>query len=236
MSLQWPAPDYATVGLDLAQACSLPEFFAISPATTSEYAFRQDFMQLRASFVPTPLDTAHPSTGMTPDFSTYFLVKEDDRKDMGNGLAKWTRTYAKVPASYDDFESFAYHFIGYGGVVVTGSAYYVSVTGRQRFTRIVASRVANAFFQTATPQTDIAPILGQRYLTGGTDFPGIEVDYLWDSQTVAGQTYAGTVPSATEYQALVAAGTEIVAEDSRIERMFGSGNLWVRKTRYVVAY
>jgi len=224
------------MGLDVAAACSLPEFFAISPATTAEYAFRQDFMQLRANFTPTALDTAHPSTGMTPDFSDYFLVKEEDRKDMGNGLVKWTRTYAKLPASYDEFESFAYHFIGYGGVVMTGSAFYVAVTGRQRFTRIVASRVANEFYQTSDPRADIPSILGQRYVTGGDEFPGIDVDFLMDAGTVAGVTYIATVPSATEYKALVTAETEIVAEDSRIERMFGSGNLWVRKTRYVVAF
>ena len=191
MSLQWPAPDYASVGLSTAAACSLPEFFPISPATTDEYAFRQDFMQLRANFAPTALDTVHPSAGLTPDFSSYFLVKEDDRKDAGNGLVKWTRTYAKLPASYDDYESFAYNYIGYGGVIELGNLHfgaYVAVTGRPRFTRIVDSRVNNVFYQTADPQTDIPSILGQRYLTGGSLAPGLDVDFLWDNETVAGLT------------------------------------------------
>lgn len=244
MSLQWPAPDYVDGGLTSAAACSLPEFFPVLPSTTAEYAFRQDFMQLRANFAPTAMDTAHPSAGLTPDYSDYLLVREDVRRDVGGGLVRWTRTYAKKPADYDDFESFAYQFIGFAGnfqsVVVSGAgvgagAGSVLVTGRPRRTQIVSSRIANAFFhvggsgEPATP-ADITLIKAQRYLTTGAS-AGYDVDFITD----AVGPIPATDPSRTDYDTLVTDETEIVAEDSRLERLFGSGNFWVRKTRYVVA-
>jgi hypothetical protein len=55
------------------------------------------------------------------------------------------------------------------------------------------------------------------------------VDYVLSS---AYPTYT-TSPTAAAYAALVAAGTEIVAEESFVERY--AGNIYSRTTKYVVA-
>ena len=57
--------------------------------------------------------------------------------------------------------------------------------------------------------------------------------YLADAYTIGAITFLATSPTRTAYAALIAAGTEIVAEDSRLTRW--QGNMWLRQTRYVVA-
>ncbi len=48
---------------------------------------------------------------------------------MGGGVVKWTRTYAAVPATHDEFEKHAYNFIGAVGVFGFNVA---TVAGRER--------------------------------------------------------------------------------------------------------
>src|SRR5206468_728564 len=113
-ALQWPAPlytdDTSAARFSTAQPCSLPQFSSPIAETSAEYVFTQDFMQFRANFTATALNTVHPSSGMTPDYSTFFLVNEGERRDIGGGVVRWTRTYGKKPSSYSDFETYPYSF------------------------------------------------------------------------------------------------------------------------------
>lgn len=168
MSLQWPAPLFVSGGQNAsgsyvdfttAQPVGLPVFESPIPSTTKEYIFRQPFMQFRANFTPTPLGTVHPSAGQTPDYSNYFLVKEDERRDIEGGIVRWIRTYAIKPDTHDEYETAPYNFIGFTGVwnivnyqmvgTLTGTTpLTITVTGRPRFVRGVDSRVRHDYFIT----------------------------------------------------------------------------------------
>jgi len=170
------------------------------------------------------LNTPHPT------FTDAYLVEETPLQDLGGGVARWTRRYAQIPATRIEYESFAYQFIGYMGTWGINVPPDQIVTHRDRFTKTVVSRLKHEYFLCATGQTyetpDLIPIIpAQAY-----KFLGIVVDYLWD---VVSLFTVATEPSRTEYEAWVAAGAEIVAEDSRVSRWLG--NIYERVTRYVVA-
>jgi hypothetical protein len=215
-------------------------------ATTAEYVFTQEWMQFRENFTATALNTPHPSAGMTPDYSTFFLVSEGPRQDVGGGVVKWQRTYAIVPASYDEFESYSYNFIGYSGLVQTAAGFSPGavIAGRPRACRVVTCRVHNDYFKTGPGATFAVPkaiptVGALRYYASdpvlgntvgvGTTLESFETDFLADA---AGPLPA-SVPSKAIYTGWVATGAEIVAEDSRLTRWMG--NIFNRQTRYVVA-
>src|SRR5947207_7549242 len=187
MSDQWPEPIYVDGNFDVAEPIGLTVFSTPLRSTTAEYTFTQDWMMRRKRFAPTPLNTAHPSYRQFPDYSDFKLVAEGPRQDVGGGMVKWSRTYAKVPASHDEFESYAYAFIGFLGLWTVGNlSTSVQATGRPRQSHIVTSRVQHDYFLTgpggsyATP--NLIPIIkGQRYLaeTIGPAGP-LDVEYVWD--------------------------------------------------------
>ncbi len=237
MGLQWPDVIYADGNLDVAAAVGLPVFTSPVRATTAEYVFTQDWMQSRRAFRPTPLNTSHPSARQTPDYSAYKLVMEGPRQDVGGGMVKWSRTYARVPESHDEFESYSYSFIGFLGSWTVGNVgTSTQATGRPRVAHVVTSRVQHDYFLVdptgayPTPQ-DIPLIKAQRYLAP-TVGPVAKLDseYIWDASAAIP---LASIPSRTEYDALVEAESELVAEDSRLSRWMGS--LWLRTTRYVQA-
>ena len=228
----------------MAAACSLPVLSSPIPATSAEYVLLQDFMQLRANFAATALNTAHPSAGLTPDFSAFVLVEEGERRDVGNGLVRWTRKYALAPEAWDYSESYAYTFIGFQGLIANYSGFGggtfnpVVATGRIPQSWVVSSRVHNEYFlvgagQTYASSAAIPVVKRQQYLSpvSGALAP-CPVDYIWDAIT-GGTDVAATTPDRTTYEGWMTAGTEIVSEDSRLTRWLG--NIWLRQTRYVVA-
>src|SRR6266487_1082857 len=147
MADQRPDPDFVDGDFDTAQPTGIPVFSSPIRATTAEYSFTQEFMMSRKRFVATTLGTQHPSAGMTPNYSNYVLCAEGPRQDVGGGMIKWQRTYARVPDAYDEFESRSYPFIGYVGACSVGNqGASVTATGRPRITHTVNCRVHSDFF------------------------------------------------------------------------------------------
>lgn len=283
MSLQWPAPIYVDGDFAVAIPVSLPQFISPLPNTTLGLVFRQDFMQFLANVAPLALNSPHPSAApISPDYSAYYLIAEGEKQDMGGGVVKWTRTYSAIPASYDDWESIAYSYIGGGPIGPMSSAN----VGRLRFTDRVSCRAQNDFFMlgvaktdpitaaTVTPATpgDIPQIYAlaycQQFIFSGTQYGGLfyRQDYLSDVNVAANVGFLCiTTPTATQYMAMIAevaasgwtsgkslqvftdttptlidlATTvyhgQLVAENSSLERWQHTGNIWIRKTRYVLA-
>src|SRR2546423_699319 len=104
MSDQWADPICTDGDLDVAAASGLPVFSSPISASTKQYVFSQEWMCSLKAFAPTPLNTPHPSQSQVPDCSAYRLVEEGPRADVGGGMVKWTRVYAIVPDSHDEFE------------------------------------------------------------------------------------------------------------------------------------
>ena len=232
MSLPYGFPKWAEGGFAIAKPVGLPRFSAPIPSTTTQYLMRQTFQQFKNQFAALALNTAHP------DYATFYLVGEGELQDIGGGAVQWERTYAAVPASHDEYESFSYQFVGFMGIVWQGNWFGTAVTGRAPFARIVSSRYHHDYFLVGAGLTyatagDIPNVLGQRYYSTSLLDPGTQVTYLADAYTIGSITFLATSPTATAYKALIAAGTEIVAEDSRLTRW--QGNVWLRQTRYIIA-
>ena len=177
MSNQWNAPRWADGDFTAASPVSLPVFSSPIAATTKEYLLMQDFMQYRANFSALALNTAHPSSGLTPDYSAFKLVSEGDRRDIQGGVVKWTRTYGIAPDSYSDFETYPYGFIGSATILPDATI----VT---RLTQVwnVPTRLQHDFFLvgsglTYTDAGAIPKILAMRYVyqavIGGATFGGV---------------------------------------------------------------
>ena len=235
---------YSDGDFSLAAACSAKTKTFPFDGDNQSFYTEQDFMQLYSSFEPLVLNSPDP------DDPIAYLVSESQLMDMGGGVAKWTRVYARIPQSRSDYESFSYNFPGFAATLGThlttpwalpsGTFTAVDDPGRTPRVESVTSRLLHEFFLVgANGQYDTAddiPSIGaQRYVYGsgfGANAGGDLPDRIIWPVNVTGVTN-GTSPTTEEYKALVAAGSEIVAEDSKLRRW--RGNIYERVTRYVVA-
>lgn len=215
------------------------------PGDVATYILEQDYMQLKANYSAAALNTTHytamgagsPTDGGSGGDSTAYLVSIGTHEDLGEGVVRWTETYSTKPADRNEYESFAYNFIGYYGVFGIN---VTTVTGRDRFTQSVTSRLAFKYYIPGvdggiTTAADIPLIEAQEYIYGSTTN---NVDYLADAPPFA----SATSPSRTAYEAVVAGGSgigtgagtgEIVAEQSIVRRW--QGGIYERVTRYIKA-
>jgi len=190
----------------------------------------QDYQIAFSSFAALALNTAHPVE------TAAYLVSESDLQDLGGGIAQWTRTYAKKPATRSEYETFSYRFPGYLGASAPPYAQYYGEdpTGRDPLVKTVLSRIEYKYYRIFSSGGDYTTVAAayaanglaaQVYSINTND--EARVDYLFDGSPAASD------PTLTAYQALVTAGTEIVAEDSKLTRWMG--NIYEISTRYVVA-
>jgi hypothetical protein len=197
------------------------------------FIIEQDYMQTFADFSALALNTPHP------DVPTAYLVAETPLQDLGGGIARWTRVYAQVPATYTEpGGNYAYNFIGFEGnfFYVDEDGNPVAISGRDRFTESVPVQITREFFLVGTGQTyataeQIPVISAQKYYYENSTVPVLA---LFNPITTGGVTYPGTTPTRTAYEAMVAANAfNIVVEDSLVTRWMG--NIWMRETRRVKA-
>jgi hypothetical protein len=232
MALTFPNVRYVSGDFSTPVACTLPEFAAPIEGQTGNYVLSQDFICNLSSFTPLALNTPHP------DFPTYYLVSEGEKRDIGGGKVRWTRVYAQVPATYTEpGGSYAYNYIGFvGNVISQGGEVTLSVTGRERKVENSPVQITREFFLVGTGQTytqwqSIPVISGQRYY-GAT---GLDTDYLTDAPPFV----TATNPTRTAYLALVTADAaspssfSLVVEDSTVTRWMG--NIYMRETRRIKA-
>src|SRR6185369_7251965 len=210
------AVPYVSRDFSVATPINQLSFSEPFPGINIEYVLTQNFMQFRADWSPIELNTQHPV------FTEFLLVLESPLEDTGvGGVVKWTRTYAKVPASYSEpGGNYAYNFIGFFGVTGTN---VTNITGRDRFTRNVPVRVQRDFYLVDADDgipggpvydtfQNIPVVQGQRYYFGNN--PNLDVDAIADSPPLV----EATTPNRTAYEALITAGSEIVVETSRLSR------------------
>lgn len=207
MSLPYAQPKFAEGAYVQARPSGPPIFDVPVPATTARYVFRQKFQQFLNNKTALALNTAHP------DYATYYLVSESTETSIGGGVVEWERTYAQVPESYNEWETFAYNFIGYigtyGGILQTSA---LIPTGRNRQTVAVQSRIQNDFFLTgqepySTPG-DIPAINAQKYRlipTAVSNIWWMDTDWICTnppynfSTTPSRATYEGYIVNANQF-------------------------------------
>ena len=180
---------------------------------TTAYIIEQDYIILLANFARLALSTPHPID------TNVFLVQETDLQNLGAGLVQWTRRYATVPATRNEYESFLYTF-----VEITAATGGVGTRGA--FTKKVNSRVEYAYFRVGT----IAyPTVGDIPTVSGFQ-PQLSI---WGSPIDVEFLNLLTDPTSDEYLADVAAEAELAVEDSDVHPWLG--NIYERVTRYVTA-
>lgn len=221
MSNLWSAPGYVDGNFAVAAPCSLPVFSSPLPTTGEAYMFTQDFMQFLVNWTATAYGTAYTAGVYTPDLRDYKLIFEGPREDMGGGIVKWKRTYAKVPATYNEWSNMAYNFIGSGpGNYALTTGY----TGRYRTQALCCCRTQRDFF--LIPSVFVDPITGStvnaltegdiptiralqycvQYTQAGTQYGGYfyRQDYVCDAAINSNAGYLfQTSPTATEYLAMI---------------------------------
>lgn len=88
----------------------------IVPLSDSKpWLFEQDYQQLLQNWRPLELDEIYiPSTsgGSNDLVYDYYLVEESSPQDLNGGVVQWTRTYAAIPESRIEYESYAHTFPG----------------------------------------------------------------------------------------------------------------------------
>lgn len=213
------------------------------------YVLNQEYQQFAENFTPLALNTAHPDA----TYTAYKLVSESPNQDIGNGIVKWTRTYAKVPTTRNDYATISYNFVGfYGAIADIATVTSFPIVGRNRFSNNVTCRIQYDFYLVdgttyATPAS-IPTIIERRYyiplgtISGGVFTATYTRDTLNDLATgkatdsiydkASWGNLVPTYPTLTEYLGWITAGTEIVAEPSQISRWMG--NIYVRSTKYIL--
>ena len=263
-----PGPIFVDGDFTVPVAVSAPSFSSPFQGVKDAWQFTQDWMQFELYFSPTALGTPHPdtdNTGHTPttgpavaiQLSSYILVSESERVPVGGGVVKWTRTYAKTPASRSEWSNITYNFIGFFGVSGVNVAY---VQGRNRKVMTVPCKIVYDYWLTGAASTvdnsgtgaastavspDLIPqIQEQKYFfeayTGAppawsTDWTlGNATDFIGDT-TGANVTIANpTSPSRSTYQGWMTAKTfTLVPEPSQIARWLGP--IFQRTTKFIQA-
>lgn len=223
---------------DIASAVGPVLFTPPIPGVNVKYLLEQQFLQNQATFVELALNTAHP------DYPSYVLVEETALQMAGNGCVTWTRRYAQTPSQHFEFETFAYNFIGFSGVVSNVGAdpgAHTVFTGRLRFTQVVPVKITYDYFKS---DGTIASLLGglpvtqaQLYYIDATarTTTFVTTDYLWDAPPYD----TASSPSRAAYVGLMASDLatptsfSIAVEASKISRWMG--NIWRRENRSVKA-
>lgn len=222
-------------------------FYPIPHLEETVYAFAQDYTQARDQRVNLPLNT--PST----DDSNALLQLESAGNDLGNLMTRWTRSYFRVPATWSDWEQGIYTFPGFPGYLAAPNSGAAPI-GRNPYVPPggVRIRVQYDYFVIGAPMPGVLNSAGdaitvvatenaipiiprQTYYVAGNPTVYFEPPSVTPAGgvTVGDYFYQESVPTRATYNALVAAGTEIVIADSAIQRYVG--NIWARITRYTIA-
>ena len=127
MALLWTDGTFTT-----ESKIGAPRYFCAIPGVSTAVILKVDLMVFAANYSP-PTQLADYGSG-----TGYLFVEDSEQQDLGGGVVKFTRTYAKKPATWTEYEDYSYNFIGFAG------AFGVNVetaAGRDRFSEVVMSKV-----------------------------------------------------------------------------------------------
>jgi hypothetical protein len=180
--------------------------------------FHQDFMQLGQNFVAQDYNTPNPDL-VTPAY----LFDESPREDIGGGVVKWTRSWVRIPSSYGKAGGvYPYIFPGFAD-------------GRNPFQMPVAMQITRDFFLCGNfgmfASWQNIPIIKAFQIYKDGDPTQILTPQIGDSSNyILDDT---TTPTLADYQAMIAAGTPLQVEDSKVTNF--RGGVYMRERFTVIA-
>lgn len=218
------SPDSAS--FDTARACGLPVPID-GPDVTDKtlYAFAQRWTQKKSAYTGTNRNTAHPDAS----YSTFTLQLESGFTDIGGGVLEWTRTYAKAPAEWNEYNRDPYQFPG----MSQDGSFEGDTRQRDPVVETVRHRINRKYFLIGAGQTyTTVPLL----LASSTEMP-LRKKFLGiasgGNSNYVNYLFAFSRPTKDQYIAMIDAETEILTEDAKLDRWMG--NIHVVTKRYVVA-
>lgn len=258
-----PGGDIVPFHFDRAALGAYPNLQPWMP-NQSTLVFTQDFLVAAENYKPTPLNTPYnPDWANTwpavmtnqralRPISDCILVKESRPRDVVGGNLRVTRTYAQLPQTRNVLEEYVINFVGFADD---------TIATRPEQQRIVMSRVQFDYFvfdaidildwklfnqndgRRLNAATGIYPngiIIPQQLYYNGEDENGYgQVTSLYEQDDTTDPPTAGSVPSLTDYLSWVDApgvtGAEICAQASCFGPRPWMGNIWERRTRFVLA-
>ena len=188
----------------------------LSVTANLSYPFRQDltaviykidYIQRQEFFVPSALDLT------CPDNSSAFLVEESAPRAKGQGLCRFTRTFATVPTGRTEFSSSSFAFPAYKDLSADAA------TIRSGFTRTIVAKVVFTYLRTTDPGADLT--FTQQW------------EPLDASSNVCNFVATDSTPTKATYEGYVSAGTYLQSKETRIRRW--KGNIWEMSNRQVKA-
>jgi hypothetical protein len=172
-----------------------------SIGSTTAIIYERDFVIASGSWSPLALDTADGT------YSSAFLFEETEPQEIGGGLVQWTRRFGTVPSSFVSYGYEAYTFPGYY------DSYETNTSFRSPEPAMVPVKYNYSFQKTDDPFTNFAVQFEQFTIRNDR---GEIVDYV----------DANTTPSYSTYTGYISSSAVIVIADARLDRLYGSGNIW----------
>jgi len=193
------------------------------PELNEVLVFHQDYVQLQSTWLPLDYNSINPDLLGPPAY----LFNESERQDFTGNCFRWTRSWVRIPSSYGKAGgTYPFEFPGF----VTPNNI------RLPFRKPVAMEVLREFFLCGVGAVfaswqEIPIIQGFRpYNINPLDLN----DFTLDSGNTLRDPSAGdpgTSPSLSEYKAMIAAGTAIDVQDSKVTNF--RGGVYMRE-RYTV--
>lgn len=245
--------------------CALNVFPNIQPWSPAQQTFviEQDFVVAQAAFIPLPMNYGYNQawalgwvgetfTGLQlPALGNAILVEQGPFEDIGAGLVRYTLKFATIPPTRNTIEQFIYTYPAYADQATSIERSQISIPtfSRLQFDYYVfddLNILSTPLFPVGNrlnAATGINPnyfLLQQQYYFQSAADVGINAFQTAGDLNDGGSGTPATVPGFTQYTWLVD-GTltsnnlpgEIIAEGSTISPWMG--NIWERRTRFVVA-
>ena len=171
--------------------------------TAIEYSIQ--FVQRAEYFRPAPLGI------VCPDDSKAFLFDESDPTINDHGLVEFTRHFATVPATREEYITGSFNFPGF-----KNSSDEIL---RENFSQIAVFKIVYSYKYTNQPGDEIS--LDSQF--GVIDQNGSRSEYLTPT----------TIPSLASYITERESGLYLQSEDSEVERW--RGNIWEVRNKFVRA-
>ena len=173
----------------------------------SAILYEEDYVQRAEFFEPLPLDSPHPS------IEDAWLVAESDPTTRSDGLFRWTRTFATIPATRTEWEMTTFNFPAYKTTAATASNL------RENFTQSIVGKAVYSYVLTTDPSTDL--VIASMFVPRDAD--SNQVDFV----------ASDTSPTMDDYEIEVAAGAYLQANETEVSRWMG--NLWQMRNVFVKA-
>ena len=202
-------------------------------------------------------------TGTFPDgtplhsLNQFYFVEEGPLEDCGGGIIKFRRKWATLPSTRNEVEQYAYNFPGFSDETTgaTRQSFRLAVQSRVQYDYFifddwgVLSGVVNPFPNGAlltaalglSPSGLIIPqFLVYQNAAGVNNGLVLDPPTLDDGPTPGTPTQTTTLPSFSSYLSVINGSAtsnqlpgEICVENSVMTRYMG--NIWERRTRFVIA-